>query len=81
MLKEIIAAKKRQLASIDLVEETKRLKSARSEYPESVSLADALRDNQSISLIAEIKRRSPSRGVLNKNIDVASMVETYQRES
>ncbi|MFH1699713.1 MAG: indole-3-glycerol phosphate synthase TrpC [Candidatus Zixiibacteriota bacterium] len=34
--------------------------------------------NKKLALIAEIKRRSPSRGILNNNMDVARFVRLYQ---
>lgn len=42
------------------------------------SLRISLTKNNKLSLIAEIKRRSPSRGILNNSIDVASYVKLYE---
>jgi len=52
--------------------------------PKARSLAAALRpvdipNNGKPKLIAEIKRRSPSAGIIAENIDVASIVRTYER--
>ncbi len=39
----------------------------------------ALRASDSLAVIAEIKRRSPSRGDLNAHLDPAAVAETYER--
>ena len=45
--------------------------------PRGVSFAAALRDSNPVALIAEIKRESPSRGVLCPEVDVASRARLY----
>ena len=45
--------------------------------PRGVSFAAALRDSNPVALIAEIKRESPSRGVLCPDVDVASRARLY----
>jgi indole-3-glycerol phosphate synthase len=41
--------------------------------------ADALRDRARLGVIAEIKRRSPSKGALNIDLDPADIAVTYER--
>jgi indole-3-glycerol phosphate synthase len=41
------------------------------------SFFDALSNNENVSLIAEIKRKSPSKGYLNQNLDVPTFARVY----
>lgn len=43
-----------------------------------VSFVDKLKNNEYISIIAEIKRASPSKGDLNKNLCVESLAKGYE---
>ena len=45
--------------------------------PEQASLLRALAGSATVGIIAEVKRRSPSKGALNESLDVASLVGTY----
>jgi indole-3-glycerol phosphate synthase len=54
------------------------LESAAASAPEVPSFAGALR-GKSIAVIAELKRRSPSKGAINENLDVASRAAEYER--
>jgi len=77
ILEEIIAHKKKE------VEERKQrvpfsslMKKAESTYS-GPSLKDALQSGSSPAIIAEFKRRSPSKGVLNETASVQSVVTGY----
>jgi indole-3-glycerol phosphate synthase len=43
----------------------------------SFSLSDALRNNRNISIIAEIKKASPSKGIIKKDFNHLKIAETY----
>ena len=80
-LNEIIELKKKRLevakANRDF-EELKTSAIARRETAKSFRLRENLRKNQ-INIIAEIKRASPSKGVINDRIDVAETARNYEK--
>jgi indole-3-glycerol phosphate synthase len=80
-LTEIIKLKKKRLkiakANRDF-DELKKSAIAKRETAESHWLRKSLERNQ-INIIAEIKRASPSKGVINDKIDVAELSENYEK--
>ena len=78
---EIIELKKKRLeiakANRDL-DELKRAAIARRETAKHHRLRENLLRNQ-INIIAEIKRASPSKGVINDKIDVAEVARNYEK--
>ena len=60
------------------VPEAVLIKNVRENRPKR-SLAGALRDPDKINVIAEIKRASPSKGVLNKSLHAAEMAQEYEQ--
>lgn len=78
MLDKIIQTKRTQLELVDSVAEIKRLKNLVADLPPVRSLAQALRSDSSLSVIAEIKKKSPSKGLLNANLDVVSCAREYE---
>jgi indole-3-glycerol phosphate synthase len=80
-LTEIIELKKKRLeiakANRDFVE-LKNSAVARRENAESFRLRENLRRDQ-VNIIAEIKRASPSKGVINDRIDVAETARNYEK--
>jgi indole-3-glycerol phosphate synthase len=52
---------------------------ARSATRASTTFSDALKRTDRINIIAEIKRRSPSRGIIREDSDPASIAESYER--
>ena len=79
-LTEIINLKKKRLeiakANCDF-EELKKSAIAKRDVSENHRLRAALQKNQ-INIIAEIKRASPSKGVINDKIDVAEVAKSYE---
>lgn len=77
ILEEIIAYKKSEVAgrkarrSIAMLEKTDLF--AR----ETLSLKDCLLDQSKVGIIAEFKRRSPSKGVINESADVVEVTKAY----
>jgi len=80
-LTEIIKLKKKRLeiakANRDF-EELKQSAIAKCETSEHHRLRENLQRNQ-INIIAEIKRASPSKGVINDKIDVAEVAKNYEK--
>jgi indole-3-glycerol phosphate synthase len=81
-LTEIIELKRKRLefakSKISLEEIKQKAFSVR-ENSESHRLQKALSDNDKINIIAEIKRASPSKGVINDKIDVAETAKFYEK--
>lgn len=81
-LGEIIKLKKKRLAiareKISL-EDLKRKVFAVRENSDSHRLQTALMRNDKINIIAEIKRASPSKGVINDKINVAELARHYEK--
>ncbi len=79
-LTEIIELKKKRLESAKQkhdFDELKKSAIAKRENAEKHRLRAALQKNQ-INIIAEIKRASPSKGVINDKIDVAQVARDYE---
>src|SRR5687768_2272922 len=80
-LTEIIELKKRRLEFAKQKRDPGELKKAaftRRENAPAYRLRQALQKNQ-INIIAEIKRASPSKGVINDKIDVAENAQMYEK--
>lgn len=79
-LSEIIGLKKKRLAIAKQNRDLGEFKEAASKMRENAKnhrLREALQKNQ-INVIAEIKRSSPSKGVINDNIDVSKTAQLYE---
>ncbi len=79
MLSDIVATKKQQLEGINQKRMIEKIKVAARDLPPTKSLKKSLCKDQSISLIAEIKRHSPSRGILSENLEVDKMASLYEK--
>jgi indole-3-glycerol phosphate synthase len=77
-LDNIVAEKLEELGQRQKIVPLSELEAAAKEKPSPLNLAAALR-GKSLRLIAEVKRASPSRGVLRANLDAVRLAETYAR--
>lgn len=78
MLDEIIKHKRDTLRGIDLDREIDLMRCALPDLAPVISLKKSLTTESGISLIAEIKRRSPSKGDLAVDLSVEEMVKNYE---
>ncbi len=81
IIDDIVAAKKQQLNNeksfMCLNELKSRIKTA---GKNRLKLFDALKKDSGVSIIAEIKKASPSSGLIRNNIDPADYARNYMRE-
>jgi indole-3-glycerol phosphate synthase len=77
-LEEILELKR---ARVEQAKKQSKIQNLKSEIPNRPShrLREALQDKNKINVIAEIKRASPSKGVINDKIDVAETARMYER--
>ena len=78
ILEQIVNSTRKSVAERKSRRSLADLKKTISSLPSSKDFAAALRGD-SIKLIAEIKRASPSKGLLCPNLDAASLARTYSR--
>ncbi len=76
ILDEIVAAKKEELAQVKTSAPLPAVEGAIAHRPAPLSLAGALRGGQ-VRLIAEVKKASPSRGLLRPNFDPVQLASAY----
>lgn len=79
MLEKIVQAKKRNFYSIDRKSREKKLDKILVENSPVLSFKNAISGKQKLSLIAEFKRKSPSKGVLNSMADPLEQAKLYQK--
>ena len=77
-LDKIVALKRKELEQRQKAVPLSRLEAIVERKSAPVDLAAAL-SGEGISLIAEVKRASPSRGALNPGLDAAALAKTYVR--
>jgi len=77
ILLEIVANTRRELAARKYLAPLDDLKSAVRDVPPAGDFAAALLERKPVALIAEVKKASPSRGVLRKDFDPVAIARTY----
>ncbi len=81
ILEKIVEAKRRRVetarAAIELDEMKQRASAAR-ETSERYRFSNALLDRSPANIIAEFKRASPSRGIINDSVDPANVARQYR---
>jgi indole-3-glycerol phosphate synthase len=78
MLEQIVKRKRDWLDQINSRSTIDDMAKSVQDMSPARSLRANLTKERQLALIAEIKRRSPSRGILNNNIDVTRLVRTYE---
>lgn len=80
VLDDIIAGVRTQTARREVLTPLEEVKRAAAESPQARDVVSALRDGPgAVSIIAEVKRRSPSKGALSKIPDPAALAAQYER--
>lgn len=79
MLPEILAHKRRELSTINRSMEIVDMQRQIDGMPPVISIKSHLLSVPSVSIIAEIKRRSPSKGQLVEHLDIATTVRQYEQ--
>jgi indole-3-glycerol phosphate synthase len=77
-LDKIVAEKRKELEQRQKSVPLSGLEAAIELKPAPLDLAAAL-SGEGLSLIAEVKRASPSKGILNPNLDAVALAKTYAR--
>ena len=73
-LEEILELKQKRVAEAKVKGQRSKIKDQRSNH----LLRQALQNQAKINIIAEIKRASPSKGIINDKIDVSEVARNYQ---
>jgi indole-3-glycerol phosphate synthase len=79
MLDQIIAHKRSWLDAIDRISEIRNLEGRIGHLPPTIGFKESLQTNSDIAIIAEIKRMSPSKGILKMHIELPHLVRLYEK--
>lgn len=80
ILEEIISEKKKEVAEQKKQTSIKNLENSMYFSRDTLSLRQSLKDPSKAGIIAEFKRKSPSKGVINSLADVRNVTTGYARE-
>lgn len=81
ILDKIVATKREEIAAAKLRRPVKELRARLAEAPPVRDFFAALAANRPIKLIAEVKKASPSAGLIRDNFDPVAIAITYQQHS
>ncbi|MCE5347009.1 MAG: indole-3-glycerol phosphate synthase TrpC [Bacteroidales bacterium] len=79
ILKKIIAYKKKELAEAVKNNPVEKLRESLLFNREVLPLYDSILDSSKTGIIAEFKRKSPSKGIINRESDIEKVAEGYCR--
>ena len=79
MLDKILSQKRKEFQNVDFQSEIEKMKKRLSGLAPTRSFTQSLTLNKDISLIAEIKRSSPSQGPLVRDLDVEKTARVYEK--
>lgn len=77
VLDKIVASKREEIAALKEARPVSRLESSLATAPQLRDFAGALRRRGPVALIAEVKRASPSAGLIRPDFDPISIARTY----
>lgn len=77
ILDKIVARKKEEVAAAKAAKSLNELERTSSFQREPFSLSEFLTDPQKSGIIAEFKRKSPSKGIINNNVTVEEVTTAY----
>ena len=80
IIDEIVANKRRELDIITGINPLNNLESLKYFSRETISLSEFLLDKNKTGIIAEFKRKSPSKGIINANASVIEVTSGYCRD-
>lgn len=80
ILEKIIACKKKELTKNAALISVRELEKRKLFNREVISLSESLLDKNKTGIIAEFKRKSPSKGIINSGASVAEVTSGYFRE-
>lgn len=79
ILDRIVEVKKEEVKLLRLTANVKEMQAAAAELPRTKGFADALMSSgSSVALIAEVKKASPSKGIIREDFDPTEIARTYE---
>jgi indole-3-glycerol phosphate synthase len=79
ILDEIVAQKRRTVDALRQTQPVSDMERAAASAPAPRDFFGALKDAQAPAIIAEIKKASPSAGVIRPDLDIAALVSSYEK--
>jgi indole-3-glycerol phosphate synthase len=80
ILEDIINNKRREVALLNDITDRKELEKGKLFTRQTVSLSEYLLDEEKTKIIAEFKRKSPSKGIINSESLISEVIPGYIRE-
>ena len=77
ILDTIIAHKRKELAAARAKTPLSKLETEVENLPPTRDFRNAITDNETVKLIAEVKKKSPSKGIIREDFHPVSIAETY----